>query len=142
MRDSPVRTIWKSKKHGVCIQCCADHLVKTVLLYSGNKDGFCRFQGPLIAGITFQSYRDNIVRALGSPSTSGSPGAAPILGPHGGWDRYDRESYSIHFSYSVTTKMLELVTIMAPDSCPGNSRGDCPNVAQTHRAGAPSSIDK
>jgi hypothetical protein len=86
-----------------------------VYLYSGTKDKYCRFQGPLIAGITFHSYRDNVVRALGSPSRTGNPGSIPILGAHGGWDRYDRETYSIHFSYSASTRMLELVTIMAPE---------------------------
>jgi hypothetical protein len=101
--------------HGVLIRYYELRLVKTVYLYSGIKYGFCRFQGPLIAGITFQSYRDDVVRALGSPSRSANPGVVPILGPHGGWDRYDRKSYSIHFGYSTSTRMLELVTIMAPD---------------------------
>ena len=104
----------ESKKHGVLIRYYEVGLVKTVYLFSGTKDGYCRFQGSLIAGITFQSYRDNVVQALGSPSRTGSPGAVPILGPHGGWDRYDRESYSIHFSYSASTRMLEMVTILAP----------------------------
>jgi hypothetical protein len=105
----------ESKKHGVLIRYYEDQLVKTVYLYSGGTEGFFRFQGSLTAGITFQSYRDDIVRALGSPCTSGSPRAIPILGPHGGWDRYDSEHYSIHFGYSVSTKMLERVTIIAPD---------------------------
>jgi hypothetical protein len=105
----------ESKMHGILIRYYEPRLVKTVYLYSGTKGGFCRFQGPLIAGITFQSYRDDVVRALGSPSRSANPGVVPILGPHGGWDRYDRESYSIHFGYSASTRMLELVTIMAPD---------------------------
>jgi hypothetical protein len=106
----------ESKQHGVLIRYYEDRLVKTVYLYSGTKDGFLRFQGPLIAGITFQSYRDDVVRALGSPSRSGSPGAVPVLGPHGGWDRYDREAYAIHFSYSASTRMLEMVTIMTPET--------------------------
>jgi hypothetical protein len=105
----------ESKMHGVLIRYYEPRLVKTVYLYSGTKGGFSRFQGPLIAGITFQSYRDDVVRALGSPSRSANPGVVPFLGSHGGWDRYDRESYSIHFSYSASTTMLEMVTIMAPD---------------------------
>jgi|GEM_PF-1469914 len=105
----------ESRMHGVLIRYYEPRLVKTVYLHSGTKDGFCRFQGPLMVGITFQSYRDDVVRALGTSSRSANPGVIPILGPHGGWDRYDRESYSIHFGYSASTGMLELVTIMAPD---------------------------
>ncbi len=105
----------ESKMHGVLIRHYEPRLVKTVYLYSGTKGGFSRFQGPLIAGITFQSYRDDVVRALGSPSRSANLGVVPFLGSHGGWDRYDRESYSIHFSYSASTTTLEMVTIMAPD---------------------------
>jgi hypothetical protein len=98
------------------MQYCEARLVKSVSLHSGSYPPFSRFQGPLIPGISFQSYREDVIRALGSPSRSASPGVVPILRrPTGGWDRYDRETYSISFSYSATTRMLVLVMIRAPD---------------------------
>jgi hypothetical protein len=102
----------ESRKQGVTIAYCEARLVKTVTL-SSDQGGFSRFQGPLLAGITFQSYREDVRRALGGPSRSVSPGVVPGLGrPTGGWDRYDRETYTITFSYSATTRMLALVSIM------------------------------
>src|SRR5262249_1644372 len=96
----------ESEKHGVRIQYCGARLVKTVTLSSGLGWG-SRFQGPLIAGITFQSYPEDVRRALGSPSKSVNPGMVPGLGrPTGGWDRYDRANYTIAFSYSAATRML------------------------------------
>jgi hypothetical protein len=111
----PRKYYLESKKHGVHIQYCEAGLVKTVSLSSGQR-GFSPFRGPLIAGISFQSYREDVIRALGSPSRSASPGVVPGLGrPTGGWDCYDRETYSISFSYSATTRMLVLVIISAPE---------------------------
>lgn len=111
----PRKYYLESEKHGVSITCCEARLIKTVTLSSGLGWG-SRFQGQLIAGITFQSYREDIRRALGSPSRSVNPGVVPGLGrPTGGWDRYNRETYSITFSYSAATRMLVLVSINAPD---------------------------
>jgi hypothetical protein len=106
----------QSKAHGVAIRYYEAGLVKTVYLYSGGLEGFCRFRGSLTDGVTFKSCRVDVVRALGKPSRSAPPGAVPILGPHGGWDCYDKEMHSIHFSYLAHTMMLRLVTIMAPDT--------------------------
>jgi|SRR5215510_14058937 len=112
----PRKYYLESKKHGVSIKYLGEaRLVKSVILSSGQGDK-SRFQGPLIAGITFQSYREDVIRALGNPSRSVSPGIVPGLGrPTGGWDQYDRETYSISFSYSATTRMMVLVIISAPD---------------------------
>ena len=103
----------ESKSSGVLIRYYDARLVKTVYLYSGEQEGFSQFPGALIEGLTFRSKRNDVVRALGKPSRTAPALKVPILGSHGGWDRFDKVGYSIHFEYSARTNTVARITIMA-----------------------------
>lgn len=106
---TPALAYLRSMEDGLLLQLDAHGIVQEVFLYAGVKEGMRRYAGSLGPGLSFDSTRADIESALGAPTRSALPGKT-LLGPHGGWLRYDFPTHSVHYAFGVSGG-LELVTI-------------------------------
>ncbi|MBA4067192.1 MAG: hypothetical protein C0501_26500 [Isosphaera sp.] len=81
-------------------------------------DGFSPFGGTLPDGLSLESTRADVRRALGEPPRSGEARISPGLGRKGAWDRYDRPAVSFHIQYTDGGEQVQMITLMAPDVAP------------------------
>lgn len=69
--------------------------------------------------ISCDMSREQVIRFLGQPEKSGEGRHDPILGDYGPWDRFSRETHSIHIEYRPESDRIKMVTFMRPDVVPG-----------------------
>jgi len=101
---------WYDSESGFSMRTSENGIVDTVFLYGRGKDDFAQYPGDLDSRTEFGMTPAEVRACSGEPSTSGLPGRT-MLGAHGGWDRYDYPTYSIHYSYRHPDQQMELVTI-------------------------------
>lgn len=82
------------------------------------KAGYDPFAGPLLAGITFLMPPAAVQDILGPPSRSGPAVSIPKVGKVGPWDRWDRETFSMHVQYVPSGRRIQTITVMSPDMVP------------------------
>lgn len=68
-------------------------------------------------GIRREFCRADVVAFLAEPSRSGEESNG-LLGPKGGWDRFDKEMFSLHVQYAIGGRGISLVTVMLPEVAP------------------------
>lgn len=96
-----------------------DGRVQAILLHAREHEEYQEYQGPLPEGIRFGDSRKKVRKALGEPTATGGGEMMPLLGEKAQqWDRYDWNSYSLHFEYAEGEKSIDLVTLMRPDAVP------------------------
>jgi len=104
-------TYYENKNTGIAVNFeCAK--VAAIFLFSEGKDGFSQYKGKLVNDLTFDSGEDDVLSLMGKPSMTGAPQHGSLSVIHGGWIRYDYPDFSIHFSFTVGVKKIELVTLM------------------------------
>ena len=91
-----------------------------VQFYGGGKDAaYQQYRGELPLGLTFDSSRDDVRRALGQPLRyNDGGGLLPILKTRmNAWDLFSFESHKLHFEYSDGADgvlMLSLEVLQPP----------------------------
>lgn len=92
--------------------------IDTVFVYPIATGEFRPFVGPLAAGLSAESTREDVRERLGLPSREGGPMGVPGLGLLGPWDRYDSDRTCLHFRYAATGGLIVQVTIMDAETAP------------------------
>lgn len=85
-----------------------DKTIRTIFLYPIQ----ARFDA---LDLSAEIGREYVLEKFGAPSKSGEEMDFSVLGKTGGFDRYDYESYSIHFEYLTRQNGLKMLTLMTPD---------------------------
>lgn len=98
------------KAEGICI-LAESGSISTVFLYSEGHEKYHQYQGRLPAGLRFTDTREEVIARLGSPSLSGAADITPV------WDKYYRETWSLHISYRESGSIL-MVTLMSAERDP------------------------
>ncbi len=101
---------FENEKEGIAF-LCEGGIVDTVFFFGEGKDGYRKYKGQLVMGLTFNSVKEDVYRAMGKSTSFSPPKSFPGVS-HGGWDRYDLGKYAIHFTYSISTGTIELFTLM------------------------------
>jgi hypothetical protein len=103
-------TYFENENMGLSMLCENDILV-SVFLFADGKDGFSQFTGKLPDGISFQTSRELLRLSLGRPTEQGEPEEITSTLIHGGWDKYQYECFSVHFTYAIGGGAIELITL-------------------------------
>jgi hypothetical protein len=87
------------------------YILTEVGVYAAGRDGYQGYAGKLVKGITFESARADVWKAMGKPITSGGGNRfGTIVFPE--WDRYQvRKKYFVEFSYDAESKRVCEVSI-------------------------------
>jgi hypothetical protein len=84
-------------------------------LHRQNHEGFAQYCGKLPGGVVFGDSKEDIIRKLGSPLTTGGGGYSDILKkPIPCWIRYAVANALLHFQLDAEGK-LEMATLFIPD---------------------------
>ncbi len=120
-RDEVLNSVyWENPDAGLSIKSC-NNLVESVFLHAEGKDGFRQFSLESFDGIGFNSTFRNVRERFGHPSQSSMPDTVCDGISHGGWDRYDLDCCSIHFTYWSSNGRVELLTLISPKESTGSS---------------------
>jgi hypothetical protein len=103
---------------GIAFDADLDGKATTVFLYSEGYQDYKGFAGELPDGISFTDDRRAVHARLGQPSASGGGTVIQFFGKAPRWDRFDRQSYSVHVQYVEGDRCVSLVSLMRPDSIP------------------------
>jgi hypothetical protein len=105
---------WESPLLGIALYLGQDRAaVETVFLFGNGKDDFREYRGALPGDLTFRHGRTDVRRVCGEPTRWADASTVADGGyQHGGWDRYDRPTHVLHFSYERDVGVIELVTLM------------------------------
>lgn len=107
------RVFYVFPNRGLQIRCCSLEKIRVIFL-----DDNCKDISKLLKFFSFSQNRSNILDSYGHPSKSGEKSSHPVLGKYGPWDRFARESYTIHFAYYFNSDTIKRVTIMENEFVP------------------------
>jgi hypothetical protein len=103
---------------GIVFIAGLDGRVATIQLYAEGYQDYKGFAGELPEGISFTDDRRGIRARLGQPAASGGGTVIQFFGKAPSWDRFDRDSYSLHIQYVEGDGSINLVSLLRPDSIP------------------------
>lgn len=128
---------------GLQVTIGRDGLVQTIHLHSHSHDGYHGFEGPLPEGLTFAMGRRSAQAALGSPSSQGGPVPLILSTQKVCWDRWLRETYSLHCEYPEDEGRIQMVTVstreIAEPGAPPNG-GPAVDSGNSGASGGPPSV--
>jgi hypothetical protein len=96
---------------GIELCLCKKRKVQAIHLYSGTLEGFCRYEGPYPANLSFGSSRAQIRAALGEPALAMEAGGTGIMAIEHSFDRYENEQFYIRFQYEAGDGAVGLITL-------------------------------
>jgi hypothetical protein len=96
---------------GFSMTCDADDTIRSIFLQSS-----ALVQAEL--NLPPQCGRSDVLASLGAPLRSGEAFKDIVLGEYGGWDRYEKERYSLHIEYAPRADRIKMVTLIRPDAIP------------------------
>lgn len=104
---------WYVEFPGAGVSCVVgpSGLVFAVQLYGCGKDGYSDYGGPLPDGLKITAVRAEARALFGRPVSSSDGGHVALLGPMPGWDRYERDGFSVHLSFGGLNGAIDLVTL-------------------------------
>jgi hypothetical protein len=114
----PSEYVFSLPQGGIELHCDSQRFIKTIFLYSGVHGEFARYPCVISDGFSFESSPSEIHVRLGKPTRSAPAQRLFALGERWPWDRYDYETYSIHFEYTPDASSVALLTIMTSDVVP------------------------
>ena len=79
-------------------------------LYSGNKDDYAKFQGPIPHGLSFSMSRTQARAALGDPSQSGGGEPEEFGLEVNEWDLWEIDNYVVHLEYDQKLKSILMIS--------------------------------
>ena len=86
----------------------SDHFIVTAIhLYSGKYLGVNKFEGSLPFQIDFSFSRKKVRELMGSPDITSGDYMLSLSDHDHYWDKYFRNTYSIHLQYDKTEKYID-----------------------------------
>ncbi len=104
-------TYYIYKKKGMNLVFDENLLLSSIQLYPQGVDGYDEYTGEAPHGVTFYTPRAEVRTKLGIPTASGGGEVLPLLGMTKNWDRYDYDTYTLHFEYQVGEESITLITL-------------------------------
>ncbi len=101
--------------YGLELICGSDDKIETIFL---GPDRIGKDSEVLLSEVPFSWTQKQVVDRFGTPSKSGGKSSHPTLGEYGGWDRFDKDGYTIHFEYWHDKDKIKRITLMRPDVVP------------------------
>lgn len=101
---------FENEEKGISLEC-EDSTLRSVFLFAEGKDDFSQYKGILFGNIHFGITKKEVRSELGCPTESGMSEKITSTLEHGGWDKYNCDIFSIHFSYSIADSSIELITL-------------------------------
>jgi hypothetical protein len=101
---------FENEEKGISLEC-EDNTLRAVFLFAECKDGFSQYKGSLFGNIDFGITKKEVWSELGCPAESGMSEKVTSTLEHGGWDKYNFDIFSVHFTYSITDCSVELITL-------------------------------
>jgi hypothetical protein len=105
----PERIYWVSRERGLDLMIEAG-VITTVFMYAEGFQDHHAYTGALPGGIRSSDRSEDVRRVLGPPDMTGSGMA---------WEKWFRETWSLHVEYSGPGGAIQLVTLMTLESDPG-----------------------
>lgn len=90
----------------------------TIFLYDGSDGDYLPFCDVVEYGLSFDWTRSDVVARFGEASIQQTKPVEGPTRPFAGWDRFDYDDHSIHFSYTPLIGTVNLITLMTPDRLP------------------------
>jgi hypothetical protein len=112
------RFYMRFSESGVLLDAELDGRVASIFFHGTNSDEYRKYSGSLPDDLSFSDSRSEVRKKLGVPSASGGGIDVPMFGKAPNWDRYDRDSYSLHLQYSPGEDAIAVVTLMRADVVP------------------------
>ena len=84
--------------------------ITTIFIYNENIQGYKKYIGPPLNGISIDLTRKEVNAKLGEPTEKGGGVQNEYIGYISEWDKYDFLKYYLHFSYDSVGK-IETITI-------------------------------
>lgn len=86
-------------------------MIVSIHFYAEGRDGYAKYKGDIIGGVSFDMSRTAIRKLLGMPKSFKDAYTVPILGKMPAWDLFLKDGYSIHVEYEASEKSVSLITI-------------------------------
>lgn len=99
--------------HGLELRCDSAETVSAIFLHSREHGGF---RETSLLELPFSSIREQVLEHFGTPSQSGQAHSHPVLGDYGGWDRFARAGFTLHFAYRAEADCVDMITLMPGDT--------------------------
>ena len=87
--------------------------VIAVMFYRQGYQGLAGFSGLLPEGLEFSQNHEDVVRRLGTPSSSGGGKVVEHYGYAAHWDRFDRRNHHLHVEYCTDALGIQQITLMS-----------------------------
>ena len=87
--------------------------VLAVMFFRAGYRGLPGFTHPLPGGLSFSHTREQVLRLLGPPSSTGSEKVIEYYGKVPRWDRFERPNHWLHIDYCDDGQGIKQVTLMA-----------------------------
>ena len=103
----------EQRDRGFVVHVDWDDVATCVQFFSAEKEpDYSRYSGSLLAGLSFESSRAEVRRALGAPERCGDGGSAIFGIEHRPWDRFIYEGRKVHFEYRDPCDAILMVSVM------------------------------
>ena len=99
---------------GIGFDAGLDGKVATIFLFADGYQGHKAFRGELPEGISFTDDPNAIRTRLGKPTETGGGAEVQFFGKVPIWNRFDRDSYTLHVQFADASGTVNLVSIMRP----------------------------
>ena len=87
--------------------------VIAVMFYRAGYQGLPGFSHPLPEGLDFSHTREEVLRLLGPPASTGGEKVVEYYGKIPKWDRFERPDHWLHVEYCDDDQGIKRVTLMA-----------------------------